>query len=267
VARLVRVGWFVAGMAAVALVAAAPGQSSLAQDDWAKKPFKQWTKAEAEKVLSDSPWARQQSVKIRVAPRSRRVAGAPLDTSGGSPAIASADLGGAEAPVDFTFTLRLRSSLRVREALVRLKQIEANYDKMNAARQAEFDAQPRIKGLLDCPACAENYVLTLSAGSSESPGADPVFATFKGARLADLQRYVYIADERGERRQLVHFVPPKAPGDEATFFFPRADAKGAPLLTPASRELYFNLSDMEVNSVTNFRVEVSKLVSGGAVDF
>ena len=33
------------------------------------------------------------------------------------------------------------------------------------------------------------------------------------SRLADLQRYVYIANERGERRPLVYFVPPRVPGD------------------------------------------------------
>lgn len=241
---------------------------ALAQGAPPEKPFREWTKAEAERVLSDSPWARPQTVKLRVGSKSRRVAGAPLTTdASGSPAIASADLGGAEAPVDFTFTLRLRSSRRVREAIVRLRQIEAGYDKMSEGKRAEFDAQPKIKGLLDCPACAENYVLTLSSRSSEWPGADPVYASLKGARLEDLQRYVYIADERGARRQLVHFVPPKAPGEEATFFFPRFDERGAPLLTPSSRELLFNLSDMEVNSVANFRVDVSKLVSGGVVDF
>jgi hypothetical protein len=250
-----------------ALLLAAPA-AGLTQGDLSKKPYTSWTKAEAESVLRDSPWARPQSLKIRVGSRTRRVAGAPLTTDdSGSPAIASADLGGAEAPVDFTFTLRLRSSRRVREALVRLRQLEADYDRMSAEKRAAFDVQPKIKGLLDCPACLDNYVLTLSAKSAESPGADPVFSSLKGARLADLQRYVYIADERGGRRQLVHFIPPKTPGDEATFFFPRLDDKGAPLLTPSSRELFFNLSDMEVNSVANFRVDVSKLVADGAVDF
>jgi hypothetical protein len=252
------------------LVAPASGLARIAraQDEQLKKPFVEWSKAEAETVLKESPWARPQTVKIRVGSRSRRVAGAPLTTdASGSPAIASADLGGAEAPVDFTFTLRLRSSRRVREALTRLKQIEAGYDKMSASKRAEFDAQPKIKGLLDCPACADNYVLTLSAKSTESPGSDPVYQSLKGARLADLQRYVYIANDRGERRTLVHFAAPKAPGDEATFFFPRLDDKGARLFTPASKELLFNLSDLEVNSVANFRVDISKLVVGGAVDF
>ena len=82
---------------------------------------------------------------------------------------------------------------------------------------------------------------------------------FKGARLPDLQRYIYIANERGDRRQLVYFVPPKAPGDEATFFFPRLDEKGAPLLAVENRELLINLSDNQVNSVSNFRIDVSKL--------
>jgi hypothetical protein len=234
-----------------------------AQDELSKKPFTSWTKAEAEAVLKDSPWARPQTVKLRIGSKTRRVAGAPVSND----TLASQDLGGAEAPVDFTFTLRLRSSLRVRQAVVRLRQIEAGYDKMSAEKRAAFDAEPKNKGLLDCPACAENYVLTLSAKSQESPGADPVFSSLKGARLAELQRYVYIADERGRRRALVHFVPPKAPGEEATFFFPRAGEDGQPLFTSASKELIFNLTDLEVNSATNFRVDLSKLITDGAVDF
>jgi hypothetical protein len=252
--------------AAALLVVPATGRAP--QDDLSKKSFTTWSKAEAEAVLKESPWARPQTVKIRIGFRSRRVAGAPLTTDdSGSPAIASADLGGAEAPIDFTFTLRLRSSRRVREALARLKQIEAGYDKMSATKRAAFDAQPKVKGLLDCPACADNYVLTLGAKSTESPGSDPVYQSFKGARIADLQRYVYIANERGERRVLVHFVPPKTPGEEAIFFFPRLDDKGQPLFTTASKELFFNLSDMEVNSVANFRVDISKLILDGEVDF
>lgn len=250
--------------ALLALAAHTPRRAASArQDDPAQKPVHAWTKAEAERFLSDSPWARSQTVRIARERRSQAVAGAPIIAG----STVRAEVGSAEAPIDFTFTLRLRSSRRVREALVRLRQIEAGYDRMSEAKRAEFDAQPRIKGLLDCPACAGNYVLTLSARSAEAPGADPVYATLKGARLEDLQRYVYIADERGARRPLAHFVAPKVPGEEATFFFPRLDERGAPLLTPSSKELVFNLSDMQVNSVANFRVDVSKLVAGGSVDF
>lgn len=254
---------FFCTFAAALLLAGAAPRGGAAQDDPRKRPVAGWTKAEVERFLSDSPWARQQTVKIQRERRAQAVAGAPISEAG----TVRAEVGSAEAPVDFTFTLRLRSARPVREALLRARQLAAGYDKMGAKERAAFDADPRNRGLLECPACAENYVLTLSAKSAEAPGADPVFASFKGARLADLQRYVFIADETGARRQLVHFVAPKAPGEEAVFFFPRAGADGAPLLTPRSRELRFNVTENEVNNVVNFVMDVSRLVVGGAVEF
>jgi hypothetical protein len=148
---------------------------------------------------------------------------------------------------------------------VRLKQLETNIEKMDPKDRAAFETQ--IKGLLDCPACANNYVITLSSKSKSNPGADAVYSSFKGGRLADLQRYMFIATERGERRQLIHFVAPKAPGDEAIFFFPRLDEKGAPLLTLDSKELLINLANNQADSITNFKVDVSKLKLNGKVEF
>lgn len=66
---------------------------------------------------------------------------------------------------------------------------------------------------------------------------------------------------------LVHFAPPKAPGEEAVFFFPRLDEKGAPLLALDNKELLINLTDNQANSITNFRIDVPKLVMGGKVEF
>lgn len=230
-------------------------------------PFAEWSKADAEKILNDSPWARSQTVKIRQPSKARRVAGAPIDMSSGSPTQTSTDLGGAEAPVDFTFTLRLRSARRIREALVRLKQIEAGYDSMTAAKQAEFDAQPRNRGLLACPACEQNYIVTLSSKSKEAPGSDAVFSVFKGGRLADLQRYIFIANNRGERRALIHFVPPKAPGEEAVFYFERLNERGLPLLTADDTELIANFTNNDVNINTNFKIEIRSLITNGQIDF
>jgi hypothetical protein len=240
-----------------------------AQEDSLSQPFTSWSKADAEKILNDSPWAKRQEVRIKYEGRSTSVAGGMNPAAGQGGLLRSegntAALGGARAPVDFVFTLRLRSGAPVRQALIRLKQLEANYDAMSAKDQAAFDVAN--KGLLDCPACAQNYVLTLSARSQEDPGADPVFTFFKGGRLADLKRYIYLADETGERRELVHFVPPKVPGDEAIFFFPRLDQNGKALFTTSSKELIFNLTDNDVNLVSNFKVDVTKLVRDGEVLF
>ncbi|HZI18972.1 MAG TPA: hypothetical protein VEY09_10295 [Pyrinomonadaceae bacterium] len=254
-------------VALAAALLAALAAPAAAQEPWAGKPFREWTKREAERVLNDSPWAQTRTVKVRGERRVQSVAGSSLPGATGTedPRV-TASVGGAEAPVDFNFTLRLRSGLPVRQALVRLRQLEAGYDKMKESERAAFDASAR--GLLDCPACSDYYVLTLSARSRQAPGADPVFSTLKGARLEDLRRYVYLANDRGGRRPLVNVVPPRVPGDEAVFYFARLDEAGAPLFTAANRKLIFNLSDGEVNTVTNlFEVDLTGLTAGDRVEF
>jgi hypothetical protein len=235
-----------------------------AQNDLPNKPFLEWSKKEAEAILNNSPWARQQEVRIKFDKETQKAAGSYSGVSSAAAAQSETEVS-SQVPVDFVFTIRLRSALPVRQAMVRLKNLETNLEKMTAEQRAAFEKQ--TKGLLDCPACAANYVVTLSSKSKNSPGADAVYATFKGGRLTDLQRYVYIANERGDRRSLVFFVPPKAPGEEAVFFFPRADEKGAPLLTPDNKELLINLTDNQANSITNFKLDVSRLVMNGKVEF
>jgi hypothetical protein len=234
-----------------------------AQNDFPKKPFQQWSRSEAEAILNDSPWARQQEVRIKFDKEAQKAAGSYSGVSSAAAAQADTEVT-SQVPVDFVFTMRLRSALPMRQALSRLKQLKAD-TKMSDNERATFDAQ--VKGLLECPACAQNYVISLSSKSKNSPGADAVYSTFKGGRLSDLQRYVYIANETGERRVLVHFVAPKAPGDEAIFFFNRLGDKGAPLLTKDSKELLVNLTDNQANAITNFRFDVSKLIVDGKVEF
>ena len=240
----------------------------ISQTDWSRKPFVEWSTAEVKQVLNQSPWVKDQEVRIMQPAQSRPVAGAPAASAAGEALGAennTATVGGAEIPLDFIFTLRLRSALPVRQALVRQKMLEANYDRMNPKDRAAFEQTN--KGLLDCPACAENYVVTLSSRSRNSPGADAVFTVFKGARLAELKRYVFIANEDGQRRELVHFVAPRLPGDEAIFFFPRFDYERRPLFTPDNRWLTINFTDNQVNINTNFKIDVTQLVVNGEVLF
>ena len=229
----------------------------------AGKPFTQWSRSEAEAILNNPPWAIRNEVRIRFDKERQVAAGSYSGVSSAAAAQAQTEVT-SQVPVDFIFTLRLRSALPVRQALVRLRQLESDR-KMSDRERASYDA--RTKGLLECPACVNNYVITLSSKSTNSPGADAVYTLFKGGRLADLQRYVYLANERGERRQLIHFVPPKASGDEATFYFPRLDDRGAPLLTPENKQLVINLTDNQINPITNFRIDVSRLVRDGKVEF
>ena len=246
----------------VCVLSPVPTPSGVRQADWLSKPFQRWSRPEVQKLLNDSPWAITQEMRLEFDTEMRVVAGGPT-TSGGHTSVASR---GANIPIDYRVTLRLRSAVPIRQALVRLKQLDANYDKMSDKERAAFDE--KVKGLLDCPACAQNYVVTLSCKSNNYPGADALYDGLRGATLPALKPYVHLENDRGERRELIHFVAPRAAGEETVFFFQRlGDDEEKPLVTLNTKKLYFRLSDSNAKAITNFEIDVANLIVNGAVVF
>ena len=180
-----------------------------AQNNWRQKQYQEWTLADVEKMLSESPWAQT---------RSRERITHPL------PSGISFDSG--------SVTLRLRSALPVRQALTRLRQLKGKYDEMNTSDKASFDSKTKV--LLECPGCVDNYVVTLSPPFNRHSG---VPSSLKTLSLATLKNYIQIKNERGEMRELLHIERPKTQGGEAIFFFERFNEKGEPLLTASNKKL------------------------------
>jgi hypothetical protein len=226
-------------LAALACLAAAATQEA-----WRAKPFGQWTKAEAEQILVESPWAQT------VAP--------------GGGAISLGGTRGVSTP-DKALTIRLRSALPVRQAMLRLRQLHEKYDQLGEAKKAEFDK--KNGPLIECPACADHYVVALLP----PPGGRqtlPLALLRQGPEKVKL--YVQLANERGVPRAAVHYVPPKSQSGEAVFFFPRFDERGEPLLTPASRKLVLTVGPEILEGETRlnrFEFDVSKMVVDGRVEF
>ncbi|MDT7604556.1 MAG: hypothetical protein QOF61_2553 [Acidobacteriota bacterium] len=231
--------------AACALVVAASAQS--AQDDWTQKPYNQWTMKEVEQILSDSPWAQTRGKGI-------------------DPGVSVSDFPLGMSVDSEDITLRLRSALPVRQAFARLRQLKAKYDAQSDKAKASIDEKTKV--LLECPACADNYVVTLSP----APGRDKgVPSALRQMSLAELKLNVTLTDERGTKRELVHFVPQKSQGDEATFFFERYDEKGAPLFTPSSKKVVIQFAPKifggRGTTITKFEFDVTKMLVAGQVAF
>jgi hypothetical protein len=247
-----------------------------AQSDWKAKNFDQWDAKDVETILNKSDWVKKQEVRLQYEATSSAVAGArtpQVSSAGGGTSAAdvvpnsvnSVNQGSIQPSVDFTFTLRLRSSLAVRLALIRKMQLETNVEKLS---KEEFELyKKRQVGLYECPACAEHYVLTLTSSSKENKNFDAVFSTFSKAQFNDIKRYIYLQNDKGEKRELINFVPPKAPGEEAIFFFPRFDAENNLLFTKESKYLIFNVTNNSVNSTVNFKIEIAPIIIGDKVDF
>jgi hypothetical protein len=216
------------------------------QKSWEKKSYTQWSLSDVEQVLNDSPWSQ----------------------------IQVEDHGSASSPDPNAFhvTIRLRSALPIRQALVRQRQIFVKYDKLSVAEQARFDSE--VKEFLDCTDCDKYYFVTLgsSLGTGPQRGAfsDPIW-NLRNLSVDDLKPYVYLVNDKGERSPLVHFIPPKVEGSEAMFVFSRFDGQGKPLLTIANKSFYFKIDESvlgrQLVPIKKFTFEIPKLIRNGNILF
>ncbi|MDQ4122603.1 MAG: hypothetical protein M3209_14285 [Acidobacteriota bacterium] len=235
-----------------------------------EKPYTEWSKDEAIKVLNDSPWAQQyQSTKDLAAASQSQTAREQADNNimGGRERGSTAR--NIQPP---PVTIRLHSALPVRQAMVRMQQIGANYDKMSEAEKAKFDES--AKGFLSCPICQSFYVVTM-VKAKDSSGQSVEDGLFQSMTLEEVRGKVWLTNDKGEKREVVQFTPPKGAGDAAVFFFKRTDDNGVALLTPGTKSLKFVFSNefldgrnAHANLVPrNFEFKVTKMLVENKVEF
>ena len=110
-----------------------------ATQEQAGKPFTQWSRSEAEAILNNSPWAIRNEVRIKFDKETQVAAGSYSGVSSAAAAQAQTEVT-SQVPVDFIFTLRLRSALPVRQALVRLRQLQSDVKMSDQERAADLVA-------------------------------------------------------------------------------------------------------------------------------
>lgn len=236
-----------------------------------EKPYQKWSKDEALRIINDSPWAQQyQSTTGLAAAAQAQGAREQADQVivGRTATRGSSARFVAPPPV----TIRLHSALPVRQAIVRLQQLGVNYDKMSEADQTKFDES--AKGFLNCAICQNYYVVTMLKAKNSS-GQDVEDGIFQTMTFENVKGKVWLANEKGEKREVAQFTPPKGAGDAAVFFFKRTDESGAPFLTSETKTLKFVFSTEFLDSRNpysplvprNFEFKVPKMVVANKVEF
>lgn len=108
-----------------------------AQEFWQTKNFSDWSKAETEKMLHDSPWAQQVTLsQVVMTGFSTGIKGV---TGVGNPAAVS-EAQHSELP-RLTYTAQLRSAMPLRQAIVRQRQFAEDYDGKPPDQRAALDAK------------------------------------------------------------------------------------------------------------------------------
>jgi hypothetical protein len=195
------------GILGVVVIAALAVQ---ADDFWVKKDWKQWSKDDCAKILQDSPWTRRWA-KSQVA--SHQMPG----VSGANQEGASAE----NAP-EMHYVVQLRSSLPIREAVVRLQQIQLKYDKMSAAEKKDFDTKAEALLSRDY---GDVILVHVDYGSNLQSFEREMSTYWKSIPPEAPPNDLYLINERGERVTPVRFISPQNGSYTFELVFPRLKDK------------------------------------------
>ena len=204
--------------------------SSVSAQKVPDKPLTQWSKDESLRIVTDSPWAKPyQSAETSASDEAGDIARErQLSRVTGTPEPYRARRS-SSAPL---IRIRLHSGLPLRQAMVRLQQIDAGYEAMNDAKRAAFDASK--KAYLDCAICKDYHVIAIYRDRDASRSAVEE-GVFQGMTFEDLVGRVRLESDKSESRELVQFNAPKGPADPAVLYFKRTNDAGKDLVGAETR--------------------------------
>jgi hypothetical protein len=122
--------YFVAGILAVLGLSAV---AFAADDFWVKKDWKEWTAAECEKMLQDSPWAK--TILVENQTNANNFSSIQRDAANTTAGTKLYGVG------EIQYFVQILSSETIRRAYVRQQQLRQGYSKMDEAQKKEFDAK------------------------------------------------------------------------------------------------------------------------------
>jgi hypothetical protein len=256
--------------AGVILVLALAVMVVRADDFWVKKEWKQWSKDDCAKMLKDSPWSRkwaQTSSNASVGlPSSRNNTGTGIDPLGQA-STGSANGSAGDAREEVFYIVEIASSLPVRQAMVRMQQIQQNYDKLDADKKKKFDdatAAFLARTYDDVIA----FHITYDASNQNLLRA---LATYwQSVPEESIPTDLYMINEHGDRIEPVHFSSPRNGGNTMDILFPRMK-NNEPLIKPTDKNLSLQLPHPAVvdlpaqRALIGFRLD--KMTINGKVSF
>jgi len=193
----------------------------IAQAQWEKKPYTEWSEKEAQKLLSDSPWSQTQ-----VFSDTSQMFGNDRLSSGAS-RVANV--------FHINFRIRFLSAKPVRQATSRAMEL-----KQKGALNEQLATQLRAFAAADFP----DYVIITVLCDSDQPNMrlQEATALLNSRTTADLKNNTFLELKDGRRIFLHEYQPPRNDGLGARFVFQRL-VNGKPFITAESGEIHF-VSDL-----------------------
>ena len=217
------------------------------KDYWVKKDYRQWTDIECHKLLEDSPWANLHTVSQVF-----------IDT------IQTDSTARERQPNPrIVYKVQIRSATPIRQALVRLSQINSKYDEMTADGRQAFDKN--AEQFLSANN-SQSVVMRVSYTANVQNDDRELARHWHSQTTERLKNFVFLIGGRGVKVPLSIYTPGEGASREFQFVFPR-EYNGRPVIGPGDKTLKLEFNHPNIRGtgervLIEFRIE--KMMMQGA---
>ena len=209
------------------------------------KPWKEWSKNDAQKLLNKSPWAQQQVDQDYIEKN-------PLKPN----SIDSETDARLKQNEGMTSSIRFFSARPVRQAFVRIIQLQK--------KDLTPEMVERLNTFAETP--SDKYIVV--AVTVENPDANllgKAMQVYRNATTTKLKNGTYLERNDGKRVFIEEYTPPGSDGFGARFIFPRT-LDGKPFLSPEHTLVRF-VSELDSAIKLRMDYKVKEMMLDGQVEY
>ncbi|MCG3160437.1 MAG: hypothetical protein JMDDDDMK_01506 [Acidobacteria bacterium] len=212
------------------------------KDFWQTKDYKQWTEKECKKLLDDSPWARDYTLK-QVFIETLQSSSMP----GGQPATGERE----RAPSSrMGYQIQLRSALPIRQAMVRQQMIAEKYDLMAPDKKQEFDERA---GKFLSADFNETIMVHVRYSASVQVYDRELAQYWHNQTTETIKNTTSLIASNGQKIQPLRYTASTGAGREFQLVFPR-QINGQPLIGPKDKSIKLEFKHPRVGNEGEARV-------------
>ena len=209
-----------------------------------QKPWKEWSKTDAQKILKDSPWAHQQIDQdfVEPSPLTR-----PIDSSIGTRLNQNEGM---------TYGIRFFSARPVRQAFVRMIQLQK--------KDLTPDMMSRLNTFAEI-ASEDSIIIAVTVENPDANMLGKAMQIMRNSTTIYLKNTTYLERTDGKRVFIEQYTPPGGDGFGARFIFPR-NLDGKPFLGPDITGVRF-VSDLGSSIKLDMKFNVAEMMHNGILEF
>jgi len=208
------------------------------------KPWKEWSKTDAQKVLTDSPWAHQQVDQDFVEPT-------PLTR----PPDSSVDTR-LKQNEGMTYGIRFFSARPVRQAFVRMIQLQR--------KDLPPDTMTRLNTFAEV-ASDDSIIIAVTIENPDANMLGKAMQIVRNATTTEIKNTTFLERNDGKRIFIEQYTPPGGDGFGARFIFPRI-VDGQPFLNPEISSVRF-VSDLGNSVKMSMTYKVKDMMLDGKLEY